>query len=256
MQYVRVELFSPLFPLTFHCPVDFTADQFCQSPGGGGGGGTPPLPPNNSDSPPPAAPTLVPTASPIASVAPTVPVIAPTPAPPTGPTASAAPTVPVVDALLLFDFLLENSPNQKATDALLDETSKRYEAYLWLVQDSEQAARVREDYQLLQRFALAFLYYAMRGPEWSRDDGWLSGASICEWFGATCADNAMDYLVRLDLSNNNLQRQLPPELAFLQKLRHLDLSNNQINGKLPKALSNITSIGRFGIWLFAALSYC
>jgi uncharacterized membrane protein len=207
-----------------------------------------PPPPNNSDSPSP---------------------VTPTPAPANGPTAPAAPTVPVdangnplteeeADALLLLDFLIENAPNQKATDALIDESSTRYEAYLWLVQDTAQAATVREDYQLLQRFALANLYYSMRGPEWSRNDGWLSGASICEWFGAVCADNPMDYLVRLDLSNNSLQGQLTPELVFLQKLKHLDLSDNRIDGKLPKALSNITSIGRFCIrvWLFAALSNC
>jgi Leucine-rich repeat (LRR) protein len=190
----------------------------------------PPLPPKvNSGSPPPTiAPTHVPVTVPVSD------------------NNDNALTEEEAYALVLFDFLYENAPNQKSRNALLEELSAPYEAYLWLVQDTERAPTAPEDYQLLQRFALANLYYSMRGPDWSRNDGWLSRASICEWFGAVCADNTMDYLVRLDLSNNSLQGKLTPELVFLTKLRRLDLSDNRIDGKLPKALSNITSIGRFG----------
>jgi hypothetical protein len=149
-------------------------------------------------------------------------------------------------------FLKENAQNQKARDALEDETSTPFEAYLWLVQDEGVAEGEGDD--LLERFALATFYYSLRGPDWIRSDKWMSGESICDWFGVECAEKTLNVkttsslhdLVTLDLPNNFLQGALPPELALLDNLEFLDLSNNNIGGPLGPVLGGISSMGRFG----------
>ena len=41
-------------------------------------------------------------------------------------------------------------------------------------------------------------------------------------------------VVRLELSNNNLQGTVPPELQYVSQLMELNLSHNKLSGKLPQ----------------------
>ena len=60
------------------------------------------------------------------------------------------------------------------------------------------------------RVALAALYNATDGPNWTHNDGWLTDAPLGEWHGVTVSDGRV---VGLSLVRNNLTGAIPPELA-------------------------------------------
>lgn len=125
------------------------------------------------------------------------------------------------------------------------------------------------------RFAMATLYYANNGIEWTSNQRWLShNHSICDWYSsleergltqdnyvnstiafrfpqASCevssnydGTNRNDNLKYLWLVNNNLQGALPMELYLLPTttLRSLHLSHNSLEGSLPSSLSALSNL--------------
>mmetsp|Transcript_17476 Transcript_17476/g.49352 ORF Transcript_17476/g.49352 Transcript_17476/m.49352 type:complete len:1205 (+) Transcript_17476:183-3797(+) len=143
---------------------------------------------------------------------------------------------------VLRGLLLSVSPNP---DALFVPGTPQYRAWKWTGESArvvytEQVARnetptVFDDPNLLddlvQRFALATLYFATDGDNWRRSNNWLSQESICNWFpGRTnqciLEDNGAFYIRTLDLSDNNLNGVLVPELAILTDLEFINLSDN------------------------------
>ena len=77
------------------------------------------------------------------------------------------------------------------------------------------------------REALIALYNASGDPNWLRWN-WRSDVPISEWIGVTTDDNGR--VTKLDLSENNLSGEIPPELGNLASLRALDLHSNDLNG--------------------------
>ena len=51
------------------------------------------------------------------------------------------------------------------------------------------------------------------GPNWLRDDKWLSDAPVGEWHGVTTDSDGR--VTVLDLRQNNLSGEIPPELGSL-----------------------------------------
>ena len=49
-------------------------------------------------------------------------------------------------------------------------------------------------------------------------------------------------LERLDLSNNQLSGEIPPEVGNLSKLTHLSLPGNQLSGQIPPELDKLTRL--------------
>ncbi len=114
------------------------------------------------------------------------------------------------------------------------------------------------------RAALVALYRATGGPNWRNDTNWLSDRPLDAWYGVTTNDSGrvtgldlhdnelrgqippelkgLSDLMRLHLSDNRLSGQIPPELGSLFHLRHLFLDGNELDGKIPPELSKLSNL--------------
>ena len=90
------------------------------------------------------------------------------------------------------------------------------------------------------REALAALYDATGGVYWEKNDSWLTGEPGSNWHGVT-ADRE-GHVTVLDLRDNRLSGELPPELGNLSRLRELRLGDNQLNGEIPPELGNLFNL--------------
>ena len=121
-------------------------------------------------------------------------------------------------------------------------------ANAWMIQDPLMNTYSVERQN--QRFYMTAFYHSMGGENWTRNDNWLSyDVSECEWYmrnsslsihGWNHGDEPepvcdKDNRLRVvNLTSNNLQGTLPPELfRGLTNLRTLDLSRNRLTGELP-----------------------
>ena len=90
------------------------------------------------------------------------------------------------------------------------------------------------------REALVALYNATDGPNWIRNNSWLSDVPTSEWEGVTTDDNGR--VTELDLRRNQLSGEIPPELGNLANLQGLDLYGNQLSGEIPLELGNLARL--------------
>ena len=87
------------------------------------------------------------------------------------------------------------------------------------------------------REALEAFYHATGGPNWERNDGWLSDSPLRDWYGVNLdADGRVN---QLTLQINGLRGQLPAELANLPYLTYLWLSGHQLTGQIPRSLGKM-----------------
>ncbi|CAB9510639.1 Leucine rich repeat N-terminal domain [Seminavis robusta] len=120
--------------------------------------------------------------------------------------------------------------------------------------DKDESDNLASLYKVLQRYALAVLYFAQESSSQTTDDAsvvavkseteqhnrmemdkhWTTAKSECEWFGVTCNDD--DLVVALNLSSSILQGTLPQELlsgGAFPALTSLDLSFNKLKSNVP-----------------------
>ena len=107
------------------------------------------------------------------------------------------------------------------------------------------------------RAALVAFYHATGGRDWERDDSWLSGAPMGEWYGVETDDNGR--VVGIDLRENSLSGQIPGELGGLTNLQWLFLNNdafscqetpcratsptaNRLTGTIPPELGQLANL--------------
>ena len=88
---------------------------------------------------------------------------------------------------------------------------------------------------------LVAFYYAMGGEYWKINTNWLSEAPISQWYGVTTNPSGR-YVTWLDLSDNGLWGEIPPELGNLEYLETLDLPNNDLRGEIPSELGNFGNL--------------
>jgi hypothetical protein len=50
---------------------------------------------------------------------------------------------------------------------------------------------------LLQRFIAVLFYYETAGAGWQSNYGWLSEASVCDWFGLSCGSSEKISIIQL-----------------------------------------------------------
>ena len=90
------------------------------------------------------------------------------------------------------------------------------------------------------RAALVALYNATDGPNWVNNTNWLTDRPMGAWYGVTTDDDGR--VTGLDLHDNELRGQIPPELKSLSDLVHLRLSDNRLNGQIPPELGSLFNL--------------
>lgn len=88
--------------------------------------------------------------------------------------------------------------------------------------------------------ALVALYNETNGPNWNTNYNWLTNAPLDSWFGVEADGNGRVRLIKLD--DNNLEGEIPPEIAQLDGLDWLTMSKNQLAGTVPPELGQMTNL--------------
>lgn len=90
------------------------------------------------------------------------------------------------------------------------------------------------------REALTALYRSTGGAHWANNDNWLSDEPGNEWHGVATGPDG--HVVVLDLRDNRLYGEIPPELRNLVHLRELRLRENQLRGEIPPELGELSNL--------------
>lgn len=95
----------------------------------------------------------------------------------------------------------------------------------------------KSDERVASRTALEEIYDATGGDSWTGGDGWMLDDCACNWEGVTC--NVFNVVTGLDLSGFGLSGTLPGSMfGSLLLLNTLNLSNNNLQGTIPPQLGN------------------
>jgi hypothetical protein len=150
-------------------------------------------------------------------------------------------------------------------EALLDNSSPQFAAFEWLL--SPANGDILSNRRLVQRYALATLFYSTRGNEWTISSQWLSSVHECSWYTSVTdvdiCDTQGNYVV-MGLQQNNLRGTLPMEILTLSDTlgestfsvssassylyshtlsERLQLHDNEISGFVPPTIAGLTVLG-------------
>ena len=95
------------------------------------------------------------------------------------------------------------------------------------------------------RAALVALYDALNGPGWRNQTGWTSPRPIRDWHGVFVGTGGR--VRSLQLADNWLQGEIPPEIGDLTNLESLSLGDNRITGEIPPEIGRLTNLTGLGI---------
>ena len=92
------------------------------------------------------------------------------------------------------------------------------------------------------RDVLVALYEATDGPNWTKNNNWLTNAPLYAWHGVST--DASGRVQRLNLPENGLTGEIPAELGKLANLKSLSLSLNGLTGEIPPELGDLANLER------------
>jgi hypothetical protein len=104
----------------------------------------------------------------------------------------------------------------------LTNSTPQNKAFNWLVTNNTRLGTLSNEH-IIQRYALATLYYSANGSDsWDRNEFWLDDSNECgRWqtsFGGPLTCTCTGAVSQLDLSSNNLEGTVPPEIGLLMLL--------------------------------------
>jgi hypothetical protein len=154
------------------------------------------------------------------------------------------------------------APTEADELPFMDPSSPQSQALAWLQDDPITQTPGRSTRTVLERYALAVLYYTTAGPSWRVD--FLSRDDACTWhsgsvdvtgkspqllvgvniYGMYCAldGESIDVLVLMD---NHLTGPLPWEFFLLSNLGYVNMNMNSLSGTFPSQISNLTNLEVF-----------
>ena len=143
----------------------------------------------------------------------------------------------VDDTIILFFDYDFNNPLKETEDSMKD-----------LYGDVKRITFALMTKILTEREILEKIYYATNGPNWKRNDNWLSDKPLKEWYGIEVHEGSDEkFIIKvLSLSSNKLEGVLPKEIGKLTNLQKLFLSNNKLEGEIPKEIGKLTNLQ----WLY------
>lgn len=174
-----------------------------------------------------------------------------------GPAATSSPSIDPGKAklspevLATYDLICAHLLN---CDGLLDMFTPQGQAFDWLVNNKTANPSAEQNLSLeakIRRYSLATVYYSTQGATWANKTNWLSEKDECDWFSTAatataCGVNNKEFTA-LELDNNNVQGELPYEVALLSSLTSISLRNPvgtmpYIRGGISPHLSALTSL--------------
>ena len=153
-----------------------------------------------------------------------------TPAPTSSPSVSPAPTS-------LYDRMFALLSAYSGEAVLLNTSTPQYQALQWVLGDIETGEW--SDDTILQRYALASLFYSTDGGRWLDITEFVVPLSYCDWGGVGCTNGLLTSVL---LPSQNLLGTIPPEIGLLKSLKSLDLSNNHLTGSIPTEIGFLQNL--------------
>jgi Leucine-rich repeat (LRR) protein len=135
-----------------------------------------------------------------------------------------------------------------------DPESPQYKASLWLADFDALNIKLEYTDEVLNRYVLAVLYYALNGPHWTYDLNWMTIHKTClwnvEWKGlsnnniqvGTDCDEELTVIHTIYLPSMGLKGKLPTEIGLLSGLQVLDLYNNDLIGTVPTTIGKLPGL--------------
>ena len=161
---------------------------------------------------------------------------------------SGAPSFPVRTSEIL-DFVRNITVSNETLlyPAPRDDTATPEELALqWLIEDDplQLSVETNQTTRLLQRYALAALYYSSNGEFWTLlNNGWLGSDDECDWRGIFC--NA-SIVTEIELSQPISMALSLQMLHFCQTSQLIDLADNpKLGGQLPPSIGNWEHLEHF-----------
>ncbi|CAB9520600.1 Leucine Rich Repeat [Seminavis robusta] len=169
-----------------------------------------------------------------------------------------------------LDYILSLFPPETVEAIQTDPESSQSKAFQWLLGDDDDALYNNyTDQRILQKFALATLYYATNGDMWANHQGWLNySVHECDWFNnpdfafqrvihsafvpgyleefvyleeePSCDDDGL--FKHLWLDGNTLEGTLPEELYMLTTLETFSVGFNEIDGTISSRVGQLTNL--------------
>jgi hypothetical protein len=143
--------------------------------------------------------------------------------------ASAATTLPPPTYDELVTFLVENQVSSQS--AFFDPESPQSKAARWLAE--EDGARLPlpppdfglyDSYMYMFRYVMAVNYYALGGPQWTAQHGFLTDTDVCYWNERVVVGSQVPWLgVRCQGIVNDADRVHVPYSLYLSKYRLINV---------------------------------
>ena len=134
----------------------------------------------------------------------------PTPTPP-----EPAPPEPTLLPEVLGDLL--SSVSSDGGKALRNTSTPQNKAFNWLAANKANLGTYT-NIIIIQRYALATLYFSTNGDNWRDNAFWLDDDTECRWHPEHLNCTDAGFVAYLDLEAYNLNGNIPPEIGLLSSL--------------------------------------
>ena len=145
------------------------------------------------------------------------------------------------------DSMISLIQSRSASTSFTNSSSPQSQSLDWVLSDAFSSDGLSDD-RLVQRFALATLYYSTNGTYWDHD-GWLNSTNECDGHDSDdvrCSSESM--AEELHLYQDNLSGRIPIEIGLLTTLTTLRLGRNQLTGSIPSELGLLNQLTALHLW--------